>query len=155
MILSKRVAAAAAALVALVALVATTACAHVPYAISGADRTRFGKNLITVHVPGKADPLILGASGCKLYRARYDHQDIAGWEVTLAADWGATYPAFMTACMDESLAWDGKYVKVYFCARAIGAGGGCINGGNYRSRTGARPWFVSLGNGKDWAPLPK
>jgi len=155
MIFSKRAPAAKAALVALVALVVPAACAHVPYEVSGADRTRFGKNLVTVHVPGKADPLILGAADCKLYRARYDHQDIAGWQVTLAADWGATYPAFMTACLDESLSWDGKYVKVYFCARAIGAGGGCTNGGTYRSRTGARPWQISLDGGKIWAPLPK
>ena len=140
---------------ALATLVASSACAHIPYEISGADRTRFGKNLITVHVPGKTDPLILGATDCKLYRATIEHQDIVGWQVTLAADWGATYPAFMTACLNESLAWDGKYVKVYFCARAIGAGGGCTNGGNYRSRTGARPWEISLSNGKDWVTLPR
>jgi len=139
----------------LITLVVPAGCARTPYAISGADRQRFADNLITVHVPGKADPLILGSTDCKVYRAKIERQDITGWEVTLAADWGATYPAFMTACLNDSLSWDGKYVKVYFCARAIGAGGGCTNGGHYRSRTGARPWQISLNSGQDWAALPR
>lgn len=132
------------------------ACAHVPYAISKDDRSRFGNNLVVAHLPGHNDPLILGARGCKLYRARIEHQDIVGWDVTLAADWGATsYPQFMTGCMDESLAWDGTYVKVYFCALAFGAGGGCTNGGHYRSRTGARPWWISGDGVHAWTPLPQ
>jgi hypothetical protein len=132
------------------------ACAHVPYAISNDDRSRFGKDLVVAHLQGRTDPLILGASGCKLYRARIEHQDIVGWDVTLAADWGAdAYPQFMTACMRESLAWDGKYAKVYFCALAIGAGGGCTNGGYYRSLTGARPWWISGDGVHGWAPLPQ
>ncbi len=139
----------------LVLAVSASACAHVPYAISNEDRARFGKNLIVVHLPEHADPLILGASGCKLYRARIEHQDVTGWDVTLAADWGATaYPQFLTACMRESLSWNGGYVRVYFCALAIGAGGGCTNGGYYRSRTGARPWAISDDGVHAWAPLP-
>ena len=98
--------------------------------------------------------MILGASDCKLYRASIQHQDIVGWETTLAADWGANYAAFMTVCTDESVSWDGKYVNAYFCAQAIGAGGGCANGGNYRSKTGARPWWISRGPGEGWALLP-
>jgi hypothetical protein len=135
------------------AALALVACAHVPYAISKADRERFGKHLLLVHPAGKPDPLILGADGCKLYRAKIEHQDIVGWEVTLAADWGASYPAFMTVCTHETLVWDGKYVDVFFCAQAVGAGGGCANGGNYRSRTGARPWLVRRGN--TWVTLPQ
>jgi len=137
------------------AIVIAAGCAHKPYAISDADAVRFGPNLITVHLPGKSDPVILGAAGCKLYRARLAHQDIIGWDVTLAADWGATYPAFMTACTRESLSWDGKYVKVFFCAQAIGAGGGCTNGGTYRSRTGARPWWIQTRDRSQWIPLPQ
>jgi hypothetical protein len=138
----------------LLAVCVLSACTHTPYAISQSDRDRFGKDLVVVHLPGRSDPLILGLSGCKLYRARIEHQDIVGWDVTLAADWGAvSYPGFMTACVDESLAWDGQYVKVSLCARAIGAGGGCTNGGEYRSRTGARPWFISDGPNR-WIPLP-
>ena len=136
--------------------VAATGCAHVAYAISTADRSRFGQNLIVVHVPGRGDPLILGASGCKLYRARIEHEDITGWDVTLAADWGAVaYPQFLTACTRESLAWDGHDVRVYFCALAIGAGGGCTNGGYYRSRTGARPWWISEDGVHGWTLLPR
>jgi|SRR5579862_9908959 len=131
-------------------------CARKPYAISDADRSRFGRNLIVVHSANRSDPLILGASGCKLYRARIENQQIAGWDVTLAADWGAVaYPQFMTACTSESLSWDGKYVRVYFCALAFGAGGGCTNGGYYRSRTGARPWSISGDGSHNWRPLPR
>ena len=140
---------------ALLASTVLAACTHVPYVVSKDDQERFGKNLITVTLPKRADPLILGASDCKLYRAKIEHQDIVGWDVTLAADWAARTPAFLTGCMDESLSWDGKYVRVYFCARTIGAGGGCNNGGYYRSRTGARPW-QSLGDRpNDWEPLPE
>lgn len=143
------------ALIAAAAAAATVAgCAHKPYAISDADRQRFGKNLIVVTLPNRADPLILGADGCKLYRARIEHRDIVGWDVTLAADWAGSYPGFMTACMRESLAWDGKYVRVSFCALAIGAGGGCTNGGDYRSRTGARPWWIAR-SPNDWVLLPR
>jgi hypothetical protein len=139
-----------------VLVVAVVGCARVPYAISNDDRARFGKNLIVAHLPGRTDPLIVGASGCKLYRARIEHQEIVGWDVTLAADWGAiAYPQFLTACSNESLSWDGKYVRVYFCALAIGAGGGCTNGGYYRSRTGARPWWISGDGVHGWAPLPQ
>jgi hypothetical protein len=138
-----------------VAMLLISGCsAHVPYAISSDDQKRFGKNLIVVHQPHRAGPLILGANGCKLYRARIEHQDIVGWDVTLAADWGGSYPAFMTVCTQESLSWDGKYVRVSFCAQAIGAGGGCANGGDYRSRTGARPWWY-LSRSHGWALLPQ
>ena len=130
-----------------------TACTHVPYAISDADRARFGKNLLVLHPRAQSDPLILGVSNCKLYRAKIEHQDIVGWDVTLAADWGGSYPAFMTVCTQESLSWDGKYVRVSFCAQAIGAGGGCANGADYRSRTGARPWWYSSASG--WVLLPR
>jgi hypothetical protein len=130
------------------------ACApHVPYAISKDDHARFGKNLIVVHLPRRTDPLILGVDDCKLYRARIEHQDIVGWDVTLAADWGGSYPAFMTVCTQESIAWDGKYVRVSFCAQAIGADGGCANGADYRSPTGARPWWYQ--SGSSWASLPR
>ena len=143
------------AAVSLIAVVAT-GCTHVPYAISGEDRSRFGNNLIVVHLPAQRDPLILGASGCKLYRARIEHEDVIGWDVTLAADWGATsYPQFLTGCTDESLSWDGRYVRVYFCALAIGAGGGCTNGGHYRSRAGARPWWISDDGVHEWRLLPQ
>lgn len=137
------------------ALAASAGCGHKPYAVSDADVARFGPNLITVHLTGKPDPLILGAAGCKLYRARIAREDIVGWDVTLAADWGGTYPAFMTACTRESLSWDGKYVRVSFCAQAIGAGGGCANGGDYRSRTGARPWWIRGPDRNEWIPLPQ
>jgi hypothetical protein len=137
---------------ALVAALLAGCSAHVPYAISKDDQARFGKNLIVVRLP-RADPLILGLDNCKLYRARIAHQDIVGWEVTLAADWGGSYPAFMTVCTHESLAWDGKYVRVSLCAQALGAGGGCADGADYRSPTGARPWWYR--SGSRWGLLPR
>ena len=132
-----------------------TACAHEPYKISDEDKLRFGDRLISIRLPKHADPTILGLSDCKIYRAKIDeNKDIVGWDVTLAADWAASTPAFLTGCVEESLKWDGKYVRVYLCARTIGAGGGCNNGGDYRSFTGARPWWVEVGENK-WELLPE
>ncbi|HZY99816.1 MAG TPA: hypothetical protein VFE36_09600 [Candidatus Baltobacteraceae bacterium] len=44
-------------------------------------------------------------------------------------------------------------MNVYLCARAIGAGGGCNNGGYYWSYTGERPWRVSYDRSR-WYALP-
>ncbi len=46
------------------------------------------------------------------------------------------------------------HVVVYFCAQAIGGGGGCANGVQYRSKTGARPWWYTDGAGGPWDRLP-
>lgn len=127
-------------------------CARPPYEISQADRQRFSPGLIRVDRPGKA-PLIEGLSNCTVYKARYDGDRISGWKAALGADWGGTYPAFLTACVDESLAYRNGEVRVYLCARAIGAGGGCNNGGHYRSRTGERPWLQGWDN-VHWQILP-
>ncbi len=108
--------------------------------------------MIRVERAGKA-PLIEGLSNCIVYKAQYDGQRITGWKAALGADWGGTYPAFLTGCMDQSLAYRNGEVRVYLCARAIGAGGGCNNGGYYRSRTGERPWLRSW-NQIRWAALP-
>ncbi len=67
--------------------------------------------------------------------------------------WAGSYPAFLTGCVNESLAYRNGEVRVYLCARAIGAGGGCNNGGYYRSRTGERPWLQGWDN-KHWQVLP-
>lgn len=127
-------------------------CAAKPYEISQSDQQRFTAGLIRVERAGKA-PLIEGLSNCTVYKAQYDGQRISGWKAALGADWGGTYPAFLTGCMTQSLAYRNGEVRVYLCARAIGAGGGCNNGGYYRSRTGERPWLRSWDQAH-WAPLP-
>jgi hypothetical protein len=126
-------------------------CAPKPYVISQADQQRFAPGLIRVDRPHKA-PLIEGLRDCIVYKAQYDGDQISGWKAALGADWGGSYPAFLTGCMDESLAYRNGEVRVYLCARAIGAGGGCNNGGYYRSRTGERPWLRSWDN-KRWSVL--
>ena len=131
------------------------ACASkpVPYAISDSDRQRFAAGLIDVAHPGR-DPLIEGLSGCIVYKAQFDGQQISGWKAALGSDWGAeAYPGFMTACTKETIAFKRNEVVVYLCALAIGAGGGCTNGGYYRSRTGERPWLHSWDR-SHWEQLP-
>jgi hypothetical protein len=124
-----------------------------PYEISQADQQRFAPGLIRVERAGKP-PLIEGLRNCIVYKAQYDGRRISGWKAALGADWGATsYPAFMTGCVEESLAYRNGEVRVYLCARALGAGGGCNNGGYYRSRTGERPWMQSDDN-VHWSLLP-
>ena len=135
-----------------IALICAGCAAARPYEVSQADRQRFAPGLIRIERAGKP-PLIEGLSNCIVYKAQYDGQRISGWKSALGADWAGTYPAFLTGCVNESLAYRNGEVRVYLCARAIGAGGGCNNGGNYRSRTGERPWLRSWDR-VHWAVLP-
>src|ERR1700727_464058 len=124
---------------------ALAACApHVPFALSNDDASRFGDTVLRVPVKGH-DPMIFGLNDCIAYKAQTAHQDIVGWTVVLASDWGqSSYPKWMTGCTRQSIKYDGKYIIVSFCAQAIGAGGGCAGGdGTYRSRTGdAQGWEI-------------
>lgn len=125
-----------------------------PYALSQKDQERFG-HVLRVNVANR-DPMIFGLDDCVLYKAKTAHEDIVGWDVVLASDWGmSSYPKWMTACTDQHVKYDGKYVVASFCAQAMGAGGGCAGGdGVYRSRTGdAQGWEIETNKG--WAPLPK
>jgi hypothetical protein len=126
--------------------------AHKPFVVSDADQKRFADGMITVPIPGH-DPLIEGLDDCVVWKAQTAHQDIVGWKAALGADWGGSYPKFMTVCKSESIEYKDRRVLVSFCAQAIGAGGGCANGGDYWSATGERPWRVSY-DGKHWMSLP-
>ncbi|HLY02378.1 MAG TPA: hypothetical protein VKR56_07750 [Candidatus Cybelea sp.] len=140
----------------LLAVVMAAGCAHhLPYALSSADQARFGTSVLRVNVAGHA-PMILGLNDCILYRARTAHEDIVGWEVVLASDWGMhSYPKWMTGCTSQHVAYNGRYVVASFCAQALGAGGGCAGGdGTYRSRT-ADPASWQIEDGSHWLPLAK
>ena len=128
-------------------------CGHKPYEISDKDRQRFAAGTIDVAFPGKP-PLIEGLDDCVVWKAQYTGDRITSWKAALGADWGGTYPKFLTGCMDEKIAYRDKRVYVYLCARAIGAGGGCNNGGHYWSYTGERPWRVSSDD-VHWYDLPR
>jgi len=127
---------------------------HVPYAVSQKDQQRFG-HVLRINLPNR-EPMIFGLNNCVLYKAKTAHEDITGWDVVLASDWGmSSYPKWMTACTAQHVSYDGKYVVASFCAQAIGAGGGCAGGdGVYRSRSGnAQGWEIQTGRG--WTALPK
>lgn len=143
-------------LTALLVAAALAGCAQKPpYEISQADREHYSDGVIRVERPGQA-PLIEGVRGCIVYKAVYENQQISDWKPALAADWGTDsgYPGFMTGCVNESIAYKNGEVHVYLCALAIGAGGGCTNGGYYRSKTGERPWLTSWDQ-KHWENLPQ
>jgi hypothetical protein len=128
---------------------------HVPFALSKDDQARFQDRVLRVPVKGH-DPMIFGLNNCILYKAQTAHDDIVGWSVVLASDWGQSgYPKWATVCTSQRMRYDGKYVVVDFCAQAIGAGGGCAGGdGTYRSRSGnAQGWQIQ--SGKGWITLPK
>jgi hypothetical protein len=94
--------------------------------------------------------------GHRGYKAQTAHDDIVGWSVVLASDWGeSSYPKWATVCTSQHVRYNGKYVVVDFCAQAIGAGGRCAGGGGtYRSRTGdAQGWQIQAD--KDWITLPR
>jgi hypothetical protein len=136
----------------LAAIAALAACApHVPFALSKDDQSRFGDSVLRIPVPGH-DPMIFGLNDCILYKAQTAHDDIVGWKVVLASDWGmSSYPKWMTACSSQKMKYDGHFIIVDFCAQAIGAGGGCAGGdGTYRSRTGEpESWQIQGGRGWD------
>jgi len=144
------------ALTCLLAIAALAACAaHVPFALSKTDQDRFAGRVVQVAVPGH-DPMIFGMNDCIVYKAVTAHEDIVGWNVVLASDWGeSSYPKWLTGCTRENIKYDGKYVVVDMCAQAFGAGGGCAGGGGtYRSRTGeAKDWQVP--DGKSWSALSR
>lgn len=124
-----------------------------PLELSNDDRARFGDRVLRVPQSGGA-PLIFGLDNCTLYKARIDGDRIAGWNVVLASDWGqSSYPKWLTGCTSQTMHYDGKYVKVSFCAQAFGAGGGCAGGGGtYRSRTGdPQSWQIVSDDG--WQKL--
>jgi hypothetical protein len=142
------------ALLAFVAIV--SACApHVPFALSKDDQARFADDVLRVPVAGH-DPMIFGLNDCVAYKATTAHQDVTGWNVVLASDWGqSSYPKWATVCRSEHIKYDGKYVVVDFCAQAFGAGGGCAGGGGtYRSRKGDAEGWQMEGN-RGWFALPK
>jgi hypothetical protein len=155
----QRIAAAKVRVVALIAsltlpCVAIGCAPHKPFELSNDDRARFAGRVLRVAVPNR-DPMIFGLNDCVLYKAKTAHQDIVGWTVVLASDWGqSSYPKWLTGCTSQEVKYDGKYIVASFCAQAIGAGGGCAGGdGTYRSRTGdAQGWQIAEGNG--WVALP-
>jgi hypothetical protein len=133
-------------------LIAAGCGPHVPFALSKADADRFKGNVLRIDVPGH-DPKIFGISDCVVYRAQTAHGDIVGWTVVLASDWGGSYPKWYTVCTRSHIGYDGKYINAFLCAQAIGAGGGCADGGDYRSRTGdVQGW--ELNQGGYWNALP-
>jgi hypothetical protein len=137
---------------ALIALLCAGCGSHKPFELTEADQKRFGDRVLRVPAPAKGDPSIFGVADCTVFQARTAHDDIVGWDVVLRSDWGASYPKFMTACTRQSIRYDGRYLHVFLCAQAIGAGGGCANGGNYR-RAGSRRWEISPDNAR-WRTLP-
>jgi hypothetical protein len=132
----------------------TPRAAHVPYALSDEDRARFGDRVLRVSVPGR-DPMIFGLNDCIAYKALTAHQDIVGWKVVLASDWGQTsYPKWATVCTAQHISYERRFIVVSFCAQAFGAGGGCGGSdGTYRSRTGEpQGWQIKANVG--WIALP-
>jgi hypothetical protein len=144
-----------AVILASLAAILASCAAHVPFALSKGDQDRFQGRVLRVPVKGH-DPMIFGLNDCILYKAQTAHDDIVGWSVVLASDWGqSSYPKWATVCTSQRMKYDGKYVVVDFCAQAIGAGGGCAGGGGtYRSRRGdAQGWQIQTYSG--WSTLPK
>lgn len=128
---------------------------HVAFALSKDDQARFQDGVLRVQVKGH-DQMIFGLNDCTVYKAQTAHDDIVGWSVVLASDWGqSSYPKWATVCTSEHFRYDGKYVIVQFCAQALGAGGGCAGGGGtYRSHAGnAQGWQIRTDKG--WSTLPR
>jgi hypothetical protein len=106
----------------------------------------FGSNLIRLNPPGKAEPVLIGRTGCRVYRAETVQGVVTEW-VRIPELTGQEFLSGGSGCDAESIEYkyDGKYLTVGFCRMLIGAGGGCGGGiSPHRSR-----------NGKDWEVLEK
>ncbi|MGC2634094.1 MAG: hypothetical protein WA215_07775 [Candidatus Cybelea sp.] len=138
-----------------VGAIAAGCAPHVAFALSKDDQARFQDGVLRVPVQGHGQ-MIFGLNNCIVYKAKTARDDIVGWSVVLASDWGqSSYPKWATVCTSERIRYTGKYVVVDFCAQAIGAGGGCAGGGGtYRSHTGdAQGWQIQADKG--WITLPR
>jgi hypothetical protein len=138
-----------------VGAIAAGCAPHVAFALSKDDQARFQDGVLRVPVQ-RHGQMIFGLNNCIVYKAKTAHDDIVGWSVVLASDWGqSSYPKWATVCTSEHIRYNGKYVVVDFCAQAIGAGGGCAGGGGtYRSHTGeAQGWQIQADKG--WITLPR
>jgi len=90
-------------------------------------------------------PVALLLKDCKVYVLTVANKEVVKEKVL---DTGF-YPWF-TVCTRSTLEQEGEFVKVYLAKQAIGAGGGSVGGGNYRSKDG-RSWEKKMDQG--WRPL--
>jgi hypothetical protein len=97
----------------------------------------FEESYVRFNVSGEEYPVLLGASACRLYRAKVERGVVTEW--VNIPKLSRFYPTG-SSCTSQSISFDGKYVNYSYCATAIGAGGGCGGGGGT---------FRSM-NGKEW-----
>ncbi len=81
---------------------------------------------------------------CTLYLLDVTDEEIKRKEV-LSTD----FYFFLDSCGKQTIGVEGEYLRVYFHAQAVGAGGGNTTGGEYRSKDGLS--WEKLTDGK-WAP---
>jgi hypothetical protein len=87
-------------------------------------------------------PLAFLLQDCQLFLL-----DTAGDPLTRTKVLGPDFYLGPTVCTAQTIGVSGEYLKVYLANQAIGAGGGNITGGNYRSKDGLVWEKLS---GKDW-----
>lgn len=81
-------------------------------------------------------PIFLIVHDCEVFSVtRAPDQEAAEWTSLVKPEF---YP-FFTACVRESLSFDGRVMTAVLGRQAIGAGGCCASGGTYRSVDG-RVW---------------
>jgi hypothetical protein len=71
---------------------------------------------------------------------------VANKEVVQDKVLGAGFYPWFTVCQHSTLEQDGEFVKVYLAKQAVGAGGGSVAGGNFRSKDG-RSWEKKMDEG--------
>lgn len=72
--------------------------------------------------------------GCKVFLL-----DLSGRKIRREKVLQTGFYPWFTTCVEQSMKLDGKHLRVWLSNTAIGAGGGNIGGGNYRSEDG-RNW---------------
>lgn len=90
-------------------------------------------------------PLAFLLLGCKVYLL-----DLSGRKIRREKVLQPGFYPWFTTCIEQTMKLDGKYLRVWLSQTAIGAGGGNIGGGNYRSEDG-RHWEKDTPDG--WRPV--
>ena len=105
--------------------------------------TKTKGRVVRMDLDGKTVVFLL--RDCKVYVLTVANKEVVQDKV-LETDF---YPWF-TVCTQSTLEHDGEYVLAHLSKQAVGAGGGSVGGGNYRSKDG-RSWEKKMDKG--WQPL--
>ena len=93
----------------------------------------FIQPIIELPTKNNESPLIFGIKGCKVYKAKVIMGVIVEWHQIIEPDF---YPFGHSCTRQKMTLLNNNELLIQTCTQAIGAGGGCITSGKYRTVDG-------------------